>query len=67
MPSFKVGLFVLLLLNCLSCWDSLEMKTLLVTLFAYLFFPVCRVCVDLVYGALCHVKDDKFEFDDKFD
>ena len=43
------------------------MKTLLVTLFAYLFFPVCRVCVDLVYGALCHVKDDKFEFDDKFD
>ena len=39
MPNFKVGLFVLLILNCLSCCYSLEMKTLLVTLFVYIYFP----------------------------
>ena len=73
-PIFIVGLFVLLILNCLFAYIYIHAGMCVFihththththrhthTLFAYIFFPVCRMCFDLVYGALCHVKDDKF-------
>ena len=43
LPIFTVGLFVFLLLNCLSCLCSLDFKPLLVASFADIFFPVHRL------------------------
>ena len=62
-PFFLTGLFVFLILSCMSCLCILEVKHLLVTSFANIFshsvgFFVLFCFVD---GFLCYTKACKFD------
>ena len=58
---FLIGLFVLLVLSCMSFLYILEIKPLLVMLFANIFLLACRLSFHFVYGFLCCVKACKFD------
>ena len=45
----------------MSCLYTLKVKLLLVSLFANIFLPVCRLSVDSCYGFLHYVKAHKFD------
>ena len=54
-PIFLIGLFVLLILSCMSCLYVLEINPLWVTSLQ-IFFPTLWVVFHLLYGFLCFVK-----------
>ena len=58
---FSIGLFVFLLLNCMSHLYILEIKPPLVASFAEIFLPFCRLSSRLVYGFLCCAEACKFD------
>ena len=58
---FLIGLFVFfVLLSCMSCLYILEIKPLLVALFANMFFSFCRF-FHFAYGFLCSGNACKFD------
>ena len=58
---FRIGLFVFLILSCMSCLYILEINPLSVSCFACKYFlPFWGLSFGLVYGFLCCAKAFKF-------
>ena len=58
---FSIGLFIFLLLSCMSCLYILEIKPLSVTSFANIFSHSVGCLFHFVYGFLCCAKSCKFD------
>ena len=58
-PHFLIGLFVFLVLTCMSCLNILEVNPLSVVSFA-IIFSHSEGCLHLAYSFLCCAKDFKF-------
>ena len=57
---FLIGLFVFLVLNCMSCLYFLEINLLSVVFICYYFLPFWGLSFHLVYSFLCCAKAFKF-------